>query len=323
MSKENQPQQRPEADYFRHPLTPAQRPYEALRAYFLEGLPATVVAERCGYPPATVRSLCRDFRQQRLTFFPTPQPGPQQAPTSDRVRERVIELRQCHYSIYEIQAQLAQEHGTLSPSLIQHILRREGFATLPRRREEERPVLLRPATAALADIRAVDWSTESVFETPAGGLFVFIPTLVAWDFAGWIAQAQLPGSIMIPARNTGLAMRALKLPGRERLSQVMEVGNDPGFALFAALHVLPQTTALSTYSYRVTRAMSLSLLHSYHQALQQGGLLRGECFNLDLHAIPQRGEEAVLETHDVSQRSRREPAVLVFLAQDSDPRVLC
>ena len=43
--------------------------------------------------------------------------------------------------------------------------------------------------------------------------------------------------------------------------------------------------------------MILSLLHSYHQARQQGGLLRGECFNLDFHAIPQRGEEAVLEKH--------------------------
>ena len=104
MSKENQPQQRPEADYFRPPLTPAQRQYEALRAYFLEGLSATVVAERFGYTPATVRSLCRDFRQQRLTLFPTPKPGPKRAPKRDRVRERVIELRKRNYSIYEIQA---------------------------------------------------------------------------------------------------------------------------------------------------------------------------------------------------------------------------
>lgn len=323
MSKANQPQQRPEADYFRQPLTPTQRQYEALRAYFLEGLPATVVAERFGYQPATVRSLCRDFRQQRLTFFPTPKPGPKQAPKSDPVRERIIELRKRNYSIYEIQAQLAQEQVTLSHSLIQQLLRREGFAKLPRRRDEERPVLPRPDTSALADIRAVDWSTASVFETQAGGLFVFIPTLVAWDFAGWIAQAQLPGSSMIPALNTVLAMLALKLTGRERLSHVMDVCDDPGFALFAALNVLPKTTALSTYSYRVTRAMILSLLSSYHQALQQGGLLRGECFNLDFHAIPQRGEEAVLEKHYVSKHSRRERAVLVFLAQDSDTRVLC
>ena len=121
---------------------------------------------------------------------------------------------------------------------------------------------------------------------------------------------------LTPAQRQYEALRAYFLEG-------LPVCDDPGFALFAALNVLPKTTALSTYSYRITRAMILSLLYSYHQALQQGGLLRGECFNLDFHAIPQRGEEAVLEKHYVSKRSRRERAVWVFLAQDSDTRVLC
>jgi hypothetical protein len=166
--------------------------------------------------------------------------------------------------------------NALSHSLIQQLLRREGFAKLPRRRDAERPMRLRPDPAALANIRAVDGSTESGFETQAGGLFVFIPTLVAWDFVGWIAPAQLPGSSMIPALNTLLAMLALKLTGQERLSHVMDVCTDPGFARFAALNALPKITALSTYSYRVTRALILSLLDSYHQVLQPSGLLRGE-----------------------------------------------
>jgi hypothetical protein len=120
--------------------------------------------------------LCRDFRQQRLTFLPTPTPGPQQAPKSDPVRERIMERRKRNYSIDEIQAQRAQEQVTLSHSLIQQLLQREGFATLPRRRDEERPRRRRPDPAALAESRAVDWSTESGFDTQAGGLFVFIPT---------------------------------------------------------------------------------------------------------------------------------------------------
>ncbi len=52
-------------------------------------------------------------------------------------------------------------------------------------------------------------------------------------------------------------------------------------------------------------------------------LLRGERFNLDFHAIPHRGEAAVLEKHYVSKRSHRERSVLVFLVQDSDSHVLC
>jgi len=254
--------------------------------------------------------------------LPTPKPGPKQAPKSDPVRERLLELRQRNYSSDEIQAQLAQEQVTLSPSLIQQLLRREGFAKLPRRRDEARPRRLRPAPAALAEIRAVAWSTASVFETQAGGLFVFIPTLVAWDFASWIAQAQLPGSIMIPALNTLLARLARKLTGQERLSPVMAGCTDPGFALFAALNALPKTTALSPYSDRVTWAMILSRLDSYHQGLQPSGLLPGEGFTLDVPPIPQRGEEAVLEKHDVSKRRRRDRAGWVFLAQASDTRVL-
>lgn len=323
MSKGNKPPQRPEAAYFYHPLTPAQRQYEALRAYFVEGLPAAVVAERFGYTPTTLRSLCRDFRQGHLTFFPPAPPGPKHAPKRDPARQRVIELRKRNYSIYEIQAQRGREHLTLSHTVIAQILQAEGFAKLPRRGDEERPQLTRLEPAGIADVRAVDWSAWSSFETSAGGLFVCVPTLVAWGFDRWITQAQLPGSAMIPALNSVLALMALKLTGRERLSHVMDVCTDPGLALFATLNVLPKTTALSTYSYRITRTMIVSLLQSYHHALQQAGLLRGECFNLDFHAIPHRGEEAVLEKHYVSKRSRREQAVLVFLAQDSDTHVLC
>ena len=64
--------------------------------------------------------------------------------------------------------------------------------------------------------------------------------------------------------------------------------------------------------------MTVSLLHSYHQALRHAGLVQGECFTLAFHAIPQRGEAAVLEKHYVSARRRRERAILVFWVQDSD-----
>src|SRR5207248_8465887 len=97
----------------------------------------------------------------------------------------------------------------------------------------------------------------------------------------------------------------------------------PAFRCLPPSMCCPRRPALSTYSYRVTREMTVSLLQSYHQALQQEGLLPGERFNLDFHAIPHRGEEAVLEQHYVSKRSRRERSVRVFLVQDSDSHVLC
>lgn len=89
------------------------------------------------------------------------------------------------------------------------------------------------------------------------------------------------------------------------------------------MNVLPKTTAISTYSYRVTREMAASLLQSYTKTLKRLKLTPGQSFNLDFHAIPHRGQEAVLEKHHISRRSRGEPAVLAFLAQDNDSRVLC
>jgi hypothetical protein len=176
----------------------------------------------------------------------------------------VVQLRKQNYSVYDIQKVLSSEGLTLSHTVIHQLLREEGFARLPRRRNTERPLVIQPDSTVTADVHALDWAPWQSFETQAGGLFVFVPTLVAGAFDKWTQRARLPGSQMIPALNCMLSMLALKLTGRERLSHVMDVGNDPGFSLFAALNVLPKTTALSPSSYRVTREMTVSLLKSYH-----------------------------------------------------------
>ncbi len=75
-------------------------------------------------------------------------------------------------------------------------------------------------------------------------MFVLLPTLLSWGVPRWVRHAHLPGSQMIPALQSVLALLALKLTGRERISHVMDVCTDPGFALFAGLNVLPKTTAL-------------------------------------------------------------------------------
>jgi hypothetical protein len=55
----------------------------------------------------------------------------------------------------------------------------------------------------------------------------------------------------------------------------------------------------------------------------QLGLERGVSFDLDFHTIPFHGEEALIEKHYVSKRSRRQKGVLAFLAQDAEQRVFC
>lgn len=55
---------RPGAEYFTKPDQALQRRYEALRCYFVEGLPAPEVARRFGYTPATVIQLASELRCQ-------------------------------------------------------------------------------------------------------------------------------------------------------------------------------------------------------------------------------------------------------------------
>jgi hypothetical protein len=53
------------------------------------------------------------------------------------------------------------------------------------------------------------------------------------------------------------------------------------------------------------------------------GLPRGASFDLDFHTVPFHGQDALMEKHYVSKRSRRQKGVLAFLAQDADRRVFC
>ena len=46
-------------------------------------------------------------------------------------------------------------------------------------------------------------------------------------------------------------------------------------------------------------------------------------FDLDFHTIPFHGEDALVEKHYVTKRSRRQKGLLAFLVQDADTRVFC
>src|SRR5437667_12649367 len=89
--------------HFLEPSNVRHRQYEALRAYFVEGLPSAEAAARFGYSPGSFRVLVHEFRQDPArAFFRTPAKGPQTAPKKDRLRDRVVALRKQNLSIYDI-----------------------------------------------------------------------------------------------------------------------------------------------------------------------------------------------------------------------------
>jgi hypothetical protein len=309
--------------FFLEPRQPRQRQYEALRAYFVEGRPAPEVARAFGYSVGAFHVLCHHFRRHLTpAFFATPARGPRAQPKKAAARDRIVGLRKQNASVYEISAALKAQGVPLSPTAVREVLKAEGFAPLPRRLDEERPAVPRPTAEPVADVRTFTLAPRT-FPTRFGGLFLFLPDLVRLDVAGLATAAGLPGSRMIPAGHALRACLALKLWSVERKADVMALVADEGLGLFTGLNVSPKKSFLSEYSHRLDHARTLRLLAAWHAHLAGTALFPGESFNLDFHSVPYYGDHPVVERHYVSARSRRQPSVLVFLAQDADSRAFC
>jgi DDE family transposase len=308
---------------FLEPTNATHRQYEALRAFVVDRLPSAEAARRFGYTPGSFRVLVHQFRQNpRRDFFLKPAKGPQSAPKTDPVRDRIIAQRKENLSIYDISRNLAHEGHPLSPVAVAQILKDEGFARLPRRADDERPPGSRPTTADVADVRQLDLSPQS-FRTKFGGLFLFLPMLASIPLDRILRESGFPGSEMIPAGAALRSLLALKLFGTARHGHVMSVVLDQGLALFAGLNVIPKRSFLTEYSCRIDPTCYPELMRRWFDAVGRLGLPRGRSFDLDFHTIPFHGEDALIEKHYVSKRSRRQKGVLAFLAQDAETRVFC
>ena len=130
--------QREGAEFFTAPDQVNHRRYEALRAFFVDGLTHEQAGERVGYTRWAMVNLVRDYRAGKLNLFaPARKPGPPAgiAPAKDRARARVIELRRQGLSTYEISARLAGEATPLNRTSVAEILTEEGFGRLLRHPE--------------------------------------------------------------------------------------------------------------------------------------------------------------------------------------------
>ena len=311
------------ARFFLEPANPTHRQYEALRAYFVEDLPSVQVARRFGYSPGSFRVLTHEFRSNpdRPFFLPS-QKGPQASPKTDRLRDKIVALRKQNLSIYDISRVLEESGQRVSAVAISLILKEEGFARLPRRRDEERLPGPRPEVAEVADVNRLDLSVRR-FRTQFGGIYLFVPYLAQIPLERLLEEAGFPGTRMIPAAQAIRSLLGLKLFGSARHSHVMSYVLDEGLALFAGLNVIPKRSFLTEYSCRIDPASYPQLMRLWFDAVGRLGLSRGGSFDLDFHTIPFHGEDAPMEKHYVSRRSRRQKGILAFLAQDAEKRVFC
>lgn len=291
----------------------AHRRYEALRAYFVDGLPAAQAGARFGYTEATVAAMARDFRAGDRDFFVERRPGPRVAPAKAAARDAVLRLRAQGYSIDQITNALASSATPLNRTGVWEICRDQGLERLPTRARTQPP----PLRERQSRTRVIDWPDRPITdETSYAGLLLLVPALVELDLPGAVTAARMPGTREVPALCSVLSLLALKMIGRRRVSHVDDVAVDAGLATFAGLESLPKATALGTYSYRLSRAHDQRLLAALADSARRTGQIEGASFDLDFHAIMHFGDDAALEKHYVPRRSQRTESVLTFFAQD-------
>lgn len=318
--------QHDEASAFTTPEQVNHRRYEALRAYFVDGLSHAEAGARLGYTRWAMVNLVRDYRNGKLNLFAPPRkPGrtPGTSPAKERVRGRVIELRRQGLSTYEISAKLAGEHTPLNRTSVGEILTEEGFGRLLR--HPDPAASTSPATPGrdtrLPRTRRIDFgSWPATTETGKAGLLLLIPDLIELGLPDLVRKAGYPGTRVVPALSWLLSLLALKLTRTRRVSHVDDLLiSDPAAALFAGLAVLPKKSALTDYSYRTGHDHQRRFLAALDATMIDTGLATAAdaIFDLDFHAVMHWGHDPVLEKHYVPTRSQRARSVLTFFAQDT------
>jgi len=311
------------ARLFLEPTNTTHRQYEALRAFFVDELPGKEAAKKFGYTEGSFRVLVHQFRQNpNRDFFLPPAKGPRKTPKQDKFRDMIVSMRKQNLSVYDISRVLKTKGHLFSPVSVSNILKEEGFARLPRRKDDERPPVTGPTKADVADVRQLDLSPQG-FRTKFGGLFLFLPFISSIPFDNIVEKAGFPGSKMIPAGCAMRALLALKLFGSARHSHVMSYVLDQGIALFAGLNAIPKRAFLTEYSCRIDPRTYPNMMQLWFDAMKSIGMDLGTSFDLDFHTIPFHGEDALVEKHYVSKRSRKQKGILVFLAHDAGTRVFC
>lgn len=308
------PQRQARTTFFTAPSGAAQRRYEALRAYYVDGATAAEAAERFGYASSTMVAMVRDFQPDPAEFFVERRRGPKVAPAKAAAHNEVLGLRAEGLSVTEISDTLAEGSTPLNRTGVWEILSDEGHKRLPQRPPHQR---LGPMRDHPGRVRGIVWPETPIrVPTDYAGVMLLVPGLVGLDLAGAVATAQFPGTREVSAISSVLSLLALKMIGRRRVSHVDDVACDPALAAFAGLETLPKATALGTYSYRLARRHDKALLAALAPAMTATGAAVGTDFDLDFHAIMHYGDDVALETHYVPRRSQRTESVLTFFAQD-------
>ena len=310
--------------YFLYPAHDWQRRYEALRASFVERLPAKIVAERFGYSPSYMHLLRHQFIHGKIDFSePVPEGKTARRRVDSKIRLKICNWRGHRLSAGEITQLLSEEGVELSVRTVERVLAEEGFTKLPRRSRLKLGLTVKGAKVpAVSEAITISAATGKHVGCEAAGVFLFAPFIEKLNIRNIVKQAGLPGTKMIPATSYLLSFLALKLIGTERYAHMGDHGFDAGLGLFAGLNVLPKCTAMSTYSYGLDAVHLLRLQKAFVKQANKLQLYDSSIINLDFHTVPHFGDESVLEKHWAGARNKKMKGALTLFAQDAASKLI-
>jgi transposase len=310
--------------YFTKPKLTKQKQYEALRSFFVDGLTAETAAKKFGYTLSAFYSLVANFRKSHKNasefydqFFKVKKKGRKEKPEKSKVIPIIIEMRKKNFSVPDIKVLLDSKGFEVSEKSVYLILKKEGFARLPRRPKQFKPEL--PKMKAEKSM-SIDISSET-FSTNLGGVFCFLPYLQKYNILKIISKSSYPSTKTIKNTSAILAFLALKLSNMRRYSADDLWCMDRGLGLFAGMNVLPKTAWFSSYSSPISREMNISFLKELHKIWVKNELL-SDTSNLDFVTVPYWGDGSHLENNWSGKRRQSMPSMLAVLAQDPDSGII-
>lgn len=239
-----------EKEYFLKPSTITQKQYEALRAFFVEELPAKDVAEKFGYTFRAFTSLVAGFRKKlkmipaKDPFFLVKKPGRKGLKEKASIVSKVVQLRKQYLSVPDIKVALDGKGIKVSEKKIYLIVKQEGFARLPRRSKNERQAQklskIKPETSS-----GIDFMVGDKFSSNSAGLLCFWPYVTKYGIDKIIYESAYPETKTISRFSSIMSFLALKLSNIRRYSadDLWCMDRGPGF--FACLNVLPKSAWFS------------------------------------------------------------------------------
>jgi len=308
--------------YFLKPKHDWQRRYEALRASFVDRLPAKIVADRFGYSPAYVNLLRHQFSHDKIDFSePVTEGKVNRRSVNMATRQKICSWREHRLSAGEITQLLSEGGIELSVRTVERVLAEEGYPKLPRRTRLKVGLTVQGARVPAVSKTLATGDAQKV-DCDSAGVFLFVPFIEKLNLAKVVEAAGLPGTKTIPALQYFLSFLALKLIGTERFAHINDHSFDAGLGVFAGLNVLPKCTAMSTYSYSLDAVHLQKLQAAFIRQANRIGLFDKSIINLDFHTIPHFGDESVLQEHWAGARNKRMKGALTLVGQDASSKLI-